>query len=165
MAGKQGSHRMGFVEAPEGVRPNSDLVSAEAFTLRHDRGGVVTLLVEENDDLEALKDSGKYTGLEFAITTGPGPVPRMDGENIVFGRVEDGMDVIYAMEEVPAFRPNDSVLAFNRLASQLGDERAAKSRKSWGKPLRALVITACGIVGEDAAAAGAPSARSGASTA
>jgi hypothetical protein len=32
--------------------------------------------------------------LEFLITTGPGPVPRLDGLNLVFGRVTGGMTTV-----------------------------------------------------------------------
>jgi hypothetical protein len=39
-------------------------------------------------------------GLEFLITTGPGPVPRLDGLNPVFGRVESGMDVVAKLAQV-----------------------------------------------------------------
>lgn len=38
--------------------------------------------------------------LEFLITTGPGPVPRLDGLNPVFGRVESGMDVVARLAQV-----------------------------------------------------------------
>lgn len=38
--------------------------------------------------------------LEFLITTGPGPVPRLDGLNPVFGRVESGMDVVAKLAQV-----------------------------------------------------------------
>ena len=42
-AGKQGSHRMGLVEAPAGLPPNPDILSASAFRLRHLRPGTVSL--------------------------------------------------------------------------------------------------------------------------
>jgi cyclophilin family peptidyl-prolyl cis-trans isomerase len=38
--------------------------------------------------------------LEFLITTGPGPVPRLDGINPVIGRVESGMDTVIRLSKV-----------------------------------------------------------------
>ena len=77
---------------------------------------------------------------------GPGPALALDGENIVFGRVLQGYDTITSITSVPTFRPfNDRVLAFNKLASFLKDDRADRVRAKWGKPLKAIVITGAGM--------------------
>ena len=152
LAAKQGSHRYGEVEAPPGLVENRDVVSARAFGLRHDRGGVVSLMLSDGSDEGAVTQRRGYTPLEFLITTGPGPVPALDGENIVFGVVEEGYDVLRDIVAVPIFAPNSNITAFNMLASTFGDERAARARKSWGKPLKAVVITGSGIIAPPAAA-------------
>ena len=79
-------------------------------------------------------------------------MPALDGENIVFGVVEEGYDVLRDIVAVPIFAPNSNITAFNMLASTFGDERAARARKSWGKPLKAVVITGSGIIAPPAAA-------------
>ena len=40
----------------------------------------------------------------------------------------------------------DTLQAFNKLGSFFGDERAEKTRKKWGKPLRPVLITDTGIL-------------------
>ena len=82
----------------------------------------------------------------FRITTGPGPVPSLDGQNIVLGRVVSGMDVVAALARVPTYAPLPSARTWNTLAGKLGDDRAAKARAAWSKPRQAVVITACGLV-------------------
>ena len=39
-----------------------------------------------NDDDPDIKTQRGFSNAEFLITTGPGPVPSLDGQNIVFGR-------------------------------------------------------------------------------
>ena len=163
LGGKQGSHRSGMVRVPPGVRKNRDVVRAEAFRLRHDRGGLLTLLLAPNEDdsgngsVGAGEDAegGGGTGgeglprgaeTEFAITTGPGPVPALDGTNIVFGRVEEGIQTVQEIAEVPRYDPAANIRGFNLLASALGDSRSKKAQSSWGKPLKAVVITGCGRI-------------------
>ena len=77
---------------------------------------------------------------------GTGPASSLDGENIVFGRVLQGYDTMRAITSVPTFRPyNERVMSFNKLASFLKDDRADRVRAKWGKPLKAVVITAAGM--------------------
>ncbi len=84
--------------------------------------------------------------LEFAITTGPGPAPELDGENIVFGKVVSGLGVVQEMATIPTFQPNENLQAFNRVASLLGDSRANETRQNlWGKPRQAILFTATGV--------------------
>ena len=156
LGGKQGSHRYGMVQAPEGIRENTDVVRAEAFRLRHDRGGLLTLLLAPNEvgeeaggGAEGFEEAGggaPKADLEFAITTGPGPVPALDGTNIVFGRVDGGLGTVQDIAEVPRYDPAANIRGFNMLASVLGDSRSKKAQASWGKPLKAVVITACGRI-------------------
>lgn len=45
------------------------------------------LFLAANEDEDYLRQDRDYRNLSFLITTGPGPVPSLDGENIVFGQV------------------------------------------------------------------------------
>jgi peptidyl-prolyl cis-trans isomerase B (cyclophilin B) len=82
----------------------------------------------------------------FRITTGPGPVPSLDGQNIVLGSVLSGMDVIAAIARVPTYAPLSSARSWNALAGGLGDGRAATARAAWSKPRQAVLITAAGLL-------------------
>jgi peptidyl-prolyl cis-trans isomerase B (cyclophilin B) len=53
---------------------------------------------------------------------------------------------VAAITQVPLFTPNDNARAFSKFASLIGDERAAKTRAKWGKPLQAVVIVAAGVL-------------------
>ena len=51
-----------------------------------------------------------------------------------------------AITSVPTFKPfNERIISFNKLASFLKDDRADRVRAKWGKPLKAVVITAAGM--------------------
>lgn len=52
----------------------------------------------------------------------------------------------HVMSQVPTFMPGESARQMNAFASFLGDERAAKARQKWGRPLKAVVITAGGVL-------------------
>ena len=54
--------------------------------------------------------------LEFLITTGPGPVPRLDGENIAFGRVLEGINTVIDISAVPSFQPDARSQQLNAFA-------------------------------------------------
>ncbi len=60
---------------------------------------------------------------------GPGPVPSLDGENIVMGRVLEGLGTVAQVAAVPTFTPSERLQALNRVASLIGDDRAAKARR------------------------------------
>ena len=62
------------------------------------------------------------------VGAGPGPVPALDGENIVFGRVLEGLGAVAQVAAMPTFQPNERVQALNQVASLIGDDRAAKAR-------------------------------------
>ena len=130
----------------QGLGGNSDVLNPSSFKLRHSRPGTVSLALSENDDSAYIRERRGYRSLQFMITTGPGPQPALDGENIVFGRVEHGMDVVATIASVPAFSPSAQLRQYNRFASALGDDRAARARAAWGKPLQAVVITDAGVV-------------------
>ena len=101
----------------------------------------------ENEDAEEARFGRDYRNLSLLITTGPGPVPSLDGENIVVGHVAaSSMDVVAAIAQVPTFTPDDNGRQFNALASFIGDERAAKTRAKWGRPLQPVVIVASGVL-------------------
>lgn len=81
-----------------------------------------------------------YRSTAFAITTGPGPCPSLDGQNVVFGQVIQGLDVIANIATVPTIKPSGQLIAYNKLASAFGDERADRARRLWGKPLKSVII-------------------------
>ncbi|EFJ49394.1 hypothetical protein VOLCADRAFT_89777 [Volvox carteri f. nagariensis] len=153
-AGKQGARRLGAVEVPASVQPNTEVSEASAFRLPHYRPGTVSLALGENDEEPSLRLRPEYRPVEFLITTGPGPVPRLNGQNIVFGRVVEGMSVVGQVAQVPVFGPSPvgNSLAFNSLAAAIGDDRAATVRRKYGKPLKAVVILGSEILpsGEEA---------------
>mmetsp|Transcript_5094 Transcript_5094/g.18484 ORF Transcript_5094/g.18484 Transcript_5094/m.18484 type:complete len:313 (-) Transcript_5094:106-1044(-) len=142
VAGKSGSSKLAMVTplASEKWR-NTDVLSSRAFDYaRHFRPGTLSLALES---AQADGDYGVPT--QFLITTGPAPVPRLDGSNIVFGRVTRGLDVVSRVASTPTFQPSDTARAYNALANFVGDSRASKARAAWSKPTRALVITATGV--------------------
>eukprot|EP00803_Ostreobium_quekettii_P011105 evm.model.scf_344.2 EVM.evm.TU.scf_344.2 scf_344:23588-28295(-) len=145
-AGRQGSRRMGAVEAPDNLQYNPEVTSARAFALDHVRPGVVSLSVYENDDEPSIRDRKNYHNTEFLITTGPGPAPQLDGQNLVFGQVLEGIDAVVTASEVPVFNPSSKVKALNAIAGAVGDERAVRARRSWGTPLKAVVILDSGVL-------------------
>lgn len=146
VGGQQGPHRSGLLEVPPAVVPNPDTLTSTAFCLRHLRPGTVSLNLSQNEDEEYLRAKRDYRNLSFLITTGPGPAPVLDDENIVFGVVQQGLDVVGAISRVPTFQPSGNLRAFNDLAKLIGDERASKTRAKWGKPLQAIVITNSGLL-------------------
>ena len=86
-----------------------------------------------------------YRAAQFLITTGPGPVPRLDGRNIVFGRVVgDGMAVVRSVTGVPTLKPPPGPWA--ELARAVGDERAVRVASKYGRPLKLVVISRAAVV-------------------
>ena len=153
VAGQQGAHRMGLLEVNGkdmidklDLRKNGDLLKSSSFQLRHTRPGTVSLNLSKNVDDDFYRNRAGYTELGFLITTGPAPVPSLDEENIVFGRVSEGMDIITRVSEVPTFKENKSLQVFTDLATVLGDDRIQKKQGIYGKPLLPVVFTGTGIV-------------------
>jgi len=137
VAGKSGSPRLAQVAPLVGEEwRNTDVLNARAFDARHFRPGTVSLALES-----AQSDGDFGVPTEFLITTGPAPVPSLDGRNIVFGRVTRGLDVVARLSATKTFKPSDTARAYNGLAKLVGDSRALKARAAWTKPTRALVIT------------------------
>lgn len=153
LAGKAGSARMGQVQAPR-FPSNKELLASRSFAQRHLRPGTVSLALaaatNDGDDqgVGGYTSSNESTQTEFLITTGPGPVPSLDGRNVVFGRVVTGLDVVTKVAQTPTFAPSSNSIAWNQIAEWLGDDRAAKARTSWSKPTIAVVITGCGVLPE-----------------
>lgn len=77
---------------------------------------------------------------------GPGPAPSLDGTNIVFGRVLEGLDTVSAVARVPTFKPSERIRFYNSVARFLGDGRADQAQRQWGKPLQPVLITASGMM-------------------
>ena len=111
---------------------NPDAVSSAAFQLRHSRPGTVS-----------LSASGRPV---VRITTGPGPVPSLDGTDIVIGRVLEGMETINLLSRMPTFAPQEGSVTrnYNLLAEKVGDKRAATARVAWSKPQRRVFVADCG---------------------
>jgi peptidyl-prolyl cis-trans isomerase B (cyclophilin B) len=90
-AGRQGSRReKGGVQPPSDLVRNSETVDPKAFELCHARPGTLSLCLGQNDDDDDIKLNPDYHNVEFLVTTGPGPCPELDGQNIVFGTVLEG---------------------------------------------------------------------------
>ncbi|CAI5473917.1 unnamed protein product [Closterium sp. Yama58-4] len=145
-AGHQGQVARGDVAPPTLLPPNRDTVAAASFALSHLRPGTLSLCVGENNDDERVRARSNYRNVEFLITTGPGPATQLDGDNIVFGTVLEGMEVVAAVAAVPTFQPSERIRQFNDFAALLGDDRAAKGRGTWNRPLKAIVIQDCGLL-------------------
>jgi len=150
-AGAQGSRRYGKVEVSDRGQAFSggDLTSSTSFLLRNTRPGTLSLALADpvNNDEEPYRERPGYVPLGFVITTGPGPVPSLDGRTIVFGQVLEGLGTVSAIAAVPAYNPAASLGALNFLGQALQDERAAKAQRKWGTPLKAVVITGAGEMG------------------
>lgn len=55
------------------------------------------------------------------------------------------MDVIREIAAVPTIRPSETIEKYNAIAKLIGDDRAAKAKSRWGKPLKAVVIADAGF--------------------
>ncbi|XP_010450349.1 PREDICTED: peptidyl-prolyl cis-trans isomerase CYP28, chloroplastic-like [Camelina sativa] len=147
LAGRQGEGRRYSAEVGSLLRDlprNTDVVNSKAFSLPHARAGVVSLCLSENDDDDETRLDPDYRNVEFLITTGPGPCPQLDGGNIVFGTVLQGLDVVTSISSIPTYKPSDNIRQFNDFAEFLGDERAQNARSLWNRPLKAVYISGCG---------------------
>ncbi|KMT03602.1 hypothetical protein BVRB_8g192750 [Beta vulgaris subsp. vulgaris] len=144
VAGRQGRRDKGEVMPPLGLARNTETVDSRAFMLEHSRPGVVSLCLSQNDDDDEIKLDPEYHNVEFLITTGPGPCPELDGRNIVFGVVLEGMDVVRAIAAAPTYQPAEKIRQLNDLAGKLGDERAQIARTFWNRPLKSIYISDCG---------------------
>jgi len=144
-AGRQGFRRdKGEVQPPSGLIRNSETVNPKAFKLRHARPGTLSLCLGQNDDDDDIKLNPNYHNVEFLVTTGPGPCPELDGQNIVFGTVLEGMDVITSIATIPTYKPAERIRFFNDFAQLIGDERAQTARALWDRPLKTVYISDCG---------------------
>lgn len=175
MGGKQGSRRMGELSpawsellpsSPSSSSPSSsssnnpssssptppppsnpDLLSPASFggPLRHSRPGTLSLALAASDEDDAVRMRPGYRPAEFLITTGPGPVPSLDGGNIVFGRVESGLaEVVGAVSRVKVLGATPG--PFGDLARAIGDERVRRVTAKYGRPLQLVVITKAGVL-------------------
>lgn len=144
MAGHQGRRDKGEVKPPVGLVRNTESIDPKAFQLGHTKGGVLSLCLSENDDDDDIKLDPNYHNVEFMITTGPGPCPDLDGRNIVFGSVLEGMDVVASISSIPTYKPGERIRQYNDLAEFLGDGRAKNARAIWDRPQKTLYISNCG---------------------
>lgn len=135
------------------AQSNPDASDPSAFRLSHSRPGTLSLALTENDEDPVIKERPNYRNVEFLITTGPGPVPRLDGQNIVFGRVVEGLGAVSRITAVQTFRPSDGNGSMNAFAKLIGDDRAANVKRKYGRPLQAVIITDAGLLPANSAAA------------
>ena len=148
--GVNGSKRLGQVSVPDGIfdvgERNADFTNAASFTGNHMKPGTVSLALSYDGTRTASPfDGNVYT--EILVTTGPAPVPSLDGKNIIFGQVDrESLDVISKIANTPVFSPSSQVKAWNFIANRVGDERAAKSKLIWTKPTQAVAIFDSGII-------------------
>ena len=146
LAGQAGSARMGQVQAPR-FPPNPELLASASFEQKHLRPGTVSLaLAAATGEGEGASLSRNSAQTEFLITTGPAPVPSLDGQNVVFGRVTRGLEVVTKIAATPTFAPSGNSVAWNQVAEWVGDDRAAKARESWSKPTMAVAIINAGVI-------------------
>lgn len=148
LLGHQGPKRLGYVAGAQCSQPNTDLMQSASFQLPHRRPGTVSLAVTENEDEQYLQRLPSYCNVSMLITTGPGPVPSLDGQNVVIGELLDGFDVLAAVQRVPTFYPSSNRRAFNELGQVFGDKRANLAAKRWGRPLKPIVVMAAGEIRE-----------------
>ncbi|KAF8108635.1 hypothetical protein N665_0106s0035 [Sinapis alba] len=146
LAGRQGLRRDTAEVGPllKNLPRNTDVVNSKSFLIPHARPGLVSLCLSENDDDDETRLDPEYRNVEFLITTGPGPCPQLDGGNIVFGTVLEGLDVVTSIAAVPTFKPSEKIRQFNDFAEFLGDERAQNARSLWNRPLKTVFISDCG---------------------
>ncbi|XP_020267023.1 peptidyl-prolyl cis-trans isomerase CYP28, chloroplastic, partial [Asparagus officinalis] len=142
--GRQGRRDKGEVRPPSNISRNTEIVDPKAFQLKHLRPGTLSLCLSENDDYDEIKLDPDYRNVEFLVTTGPGPCPQLDNQNIVFGTVLEGMDVVTAIAAIPTYIPAERIRLFNDFAEFIGDERAQTARTMWNKPLKTIYISDCG---------------------
>ncbi|PKA62454.1 Peptidyl-prolyl cis-trans isomerase, chloroplastic [Apostasia shenzhenica] len=144
VAGRQGRREKGEVQTPVGLARNAETVDPRAFQLKHLRPGTLSLCLAQNDDEDEIRLDPDYRNVEFLVTTGPGPCPELDNDNIVFGTVLEGMDVVAAIATIPTYKPAEGIRQFNDFAEFIGDERAQIARSLWNRPLRTVFISDCG---------------------
>ncbi|XP_010913825.3 peptidyl-prolyl cis-trans isomerase CYP28, chloroplastic [Elaeis guineensis] len=144
VAGRQGRREKGEVRPPLELARNMETVDPRAFQLKHLRPGTLSLCLSQNDDDEAIRLNPNYHNVEFLVTTGPGPCPQLDNENIVFGTVLEGLDVVTTIATIPTYKPAERIRQFNDFAEFIGDERAQIARTMWNRPLKTVYISDCG---------------------
>ncbi|KAJ0984312.1 hypothetical protein J5N97_002668 [Dioscorea zingiberensis] len=143
-AGRQGRREKGEVRPPPDLVRNSETVDPKSFQLKHWKPGTLSLCLSENDDDDEIRLNPEYHNVEFLVTTGPGPCPRLDDQNIVFGAVLEGLDVVTSIATIPTYKPAERIRQFNDFAEFLGDERALNARALWNRPLKTVFISDCG---------------------
>ncbi|KAK8953804.1 hypothetical protein KSP39_PZI001804 [Platanthera zijinensis] len=143
-AGRQGRRDKGEVRIPADLGRNMETVDPKAFRLKHSRPGTLSLCLAQNDDDDEIKLDPDYRNVEFLVTTGPGPCPELDGENIVFGTVLEGKSHLHICLNIYVYCILPMIRQFNDFAVFLGDQRAQIARATWDRPLRTVYISDCG---------------------
>lgn len=65
------------------------------------------------------------------MTSGPGPTTQLDGNNIAFGRVIEGMEILSRLNADPTSKPDKFTQTMNQLAEVAGDYRYKVVRQTW----------------------------------
>jgi cyclophilin family peptidyl-prolyl cis-trans isomerase len=104
----------------------------------------------QNEDSNVLKHdapgiiSVKKGGGEFEFTIAPGPNPDLDKENIVIGKVIEGMGTVAALNAAPVSQGQFLEGAFKFSANVIGDVRAKTTFVN--KPLQKIQVIKCGVL-------------------
>lgn len=72
---------------------------------------------------------------------GPGPVPSLDGQNVVFGTVLEGFGTVSMIAQQPTFKPSQRIQAFNQLATLIGARTA--QQLTWQVEMMEQSVTEC----------------------
>ena len=124
---------------------------------RHDRAGVVSLVVREPPGAPPPKTrlvaiNGKFVTVEeprkgapngtaFVVTMAP--APELDATNLVVGSLREGQELVARLSELPV-SSNRSDSAFFKVAKATGDRRADAAAKFFYRPFQKVVIVNSG---------------------
>jgi peptidyl-prolyl cis-trans isomerase B (cyclophilin B) len=124
---------------------------------RHDRAGVVSLVVREppgapppktrlvavNGRFVTVEEprKGAPNGTAFVITMAP--APELDATNLVVGALKEGQALVARLSELPV-ASDRSESAFFKVAKATGDRRADAAAKFFYRPFQKVVIVNSG---------------------
>ena len=140
------------LEAQQGAN-----VESPGSAPRHDRAGVVSLVVKEPPGAPPPKTrlvavNGKFVTVEeprkgapngtaFVITMAP--APELDATNLVVGTLREGQELVARLSELPV-ASDRSESAFFKVAKATGDRRADAAAKFFYRPFQKVVIVNSG---------------------
>ena len=94
--------------------------------------------------MEVIERSGVVpNGTGFTITVAA--APELNANNLVVGRVVDGLDIVMQLSELPVVKDN-SASPFFKAGKAVGDKRANVAELGFNRPFNRMVVTASGIL-------------------